>query len=104
MKYKMYDGTTVEVDARLKSMPNAQCGVIFDEYNAIHFISYRTPVINIDPMGWLTCTGTYSATTRKQIGRFLSEYAPNITYQNVKNCYEDNKTINIYTGEIADLS
>lgn len=104
MKYKMYDGTIVEVDARLKYAPHAQCGVIFDEHNAIHFISYRTLVITIDPMGWLTCTGTYSATTRKQIGYFLKEYAPSITYQNVKDCFWDNKTINIHTGEVADLA
>lgn len=94
----------VEVDARLKSMPNAQCGVRFDAHGGIDFVSYSTTVITIDPMGWLTCTGTYSQTTRKQIGRFLSEYAPNITYQDAKRCYEDNKTINIHTGEIADLS
>lgn len=94
----------VVVDARLKSMPNAQCGVRFDGNGGIEFVSYSTTVINIDPQGWLTCTGTYSATTRKQIGRFLSEYAPNLSYQDAKYCYEKNKTMNIYTREEADLS
>ena len=94
----------VEVDARLKSMPTAQCGVRFDVHGAIEFVSYTTTVITIDPQGWLTCTGTYSQTTRKQIGRFLSEYAPNINYYDAKRCYELNKTINIYTREEADLS
>lgn len=104
MKYKTYDGVVIQVDARLKSMPNAQCGVRFDEHGGIDFMSYRTLVITIDPQGWLTCTGTYSPTTRKQIGRFLSEYAPNITYQDAKYCYEANKAMNIYTREEADLS
>lgn len=94
----------VHVDARLKSMPHAQCGVRFDEHGGIDFVSYSTTVITIDPEGWLTCTGTYSQTTRKQIGRFLSEYAPNINYYDAKHCYEANKTINIYTREEADLS
>ena len=93
----------VEVDTKLKSMPYAQCGVRFDAHGGIEFISYNTSVITIDPMGWLTCTGTYSQTTRKQIGRFLSEYTANITYQDAKRCYELNKTINIYTREEADL-
>ncbi len=93
----------VEVDARLTLMPYAQCGVRFDNLGGIQFISYNTEVINIDPMGWLTCSGVYSMSTRKQIGKFLAEYAPRITFKDVKKCYEDNKAINIYTGEIADL-
>ena len=111
MKYKArvvigyYEKTVeVEVDARLRLMPNAQCGVRFDEYGGVHFISYETEVITVDPHGWLTCSGTYSATTRRQIGRFLSEYYPNITYQLAKHCYEANKTVNVHTMEIADLS
>lgn len=94
----------VHVDTRLKSMPYAQCGVRFDSHGGVEFVSYSTTVITIDPMGWLTCSGTYSQTTRKQIGRFLSEYATNIRYQDAKRCYELNKTINIYTREEADLS
>lgn len=111
MKYKArivngyYEHTVeVEVDARLKYMPAAQCGVRFDRNGAITFVSYNTEVITIDPHGWLTCTGTYSPTTRKQIGRFLKEYAPNVCYYDAKLCYEKNKTVNIYTCEQADLS
>lgn len=94
---------TVHVDKRLREMPHAQCGVRIDEHGAITFVSYDTEVITIDPHGWLTCTGTYSATTRKQIGKFLAEYAPNLRYQDAKTCYEDNVTMNIYTGEIVKL-
>ena len=104
MRYKMYDGRTVEVTKRLKHCPNGQCGVIVDEHNAVHLISYCTPVITIDSHGWLTCNGTYSATTRKHIGAFLKEYASAITYHMAKHCYEHNKTINVHTLEIADLA
>ena len=103
MTYKTYDGHTVKVDARLKKMPSAQCGVIFAEDGTIHFISYTTLVCSIDPEGWLECTGTYSPTTRKQIGRFLSEYEPNLCYYDAKYCHENNVRMNINTGEIVDL-
>lgn len=96
--------TEVHVDARLKLMPYAQCGVRFDDNVGVHFISYSTEVITVDPDGWLTCSGTYSQSTRKQIGRFLSEYYPHISYQLVKRLYETNQTINVHTMEIADLS
>lgn len=102
-KYKCVDGTVVWVTKRLKYMPTAQSGVIIDEHHAIHLISYTTPVVNIDPMGWLTCNGTFSATTRKHIGAFMKEYAPNFNYHTCKNAYENKYTINIYTGEIVFL-
>ena len=93
----------VMVDKRLTEMPKAQCGVRFDKHGGITFVSYDTEVITIDPMGWLTCTGTYSATTRRQIGRFLKEYAPKLSYYDAKRCYENNETMNIHTGEIVKL-
>lgn len=99
-----YEKTTrVFVDKRLDSMPNAQCGVILHSDGAVDFISYTTLVCTIDAQGWLECTGTYSQTTRKQIGRFLLEYAPNLNYQDAKFCYENSVKMNIHTGEIADL-
>lgn len=104
MKYKTYDGHTVHVDARLKYAPTAQCGVRFYSDRSIDFVSYCTVVISIDEDGWLTCTDTYSPTTRKQIRRFLMEYAPGITYHDVKRCVDYNRTINIHTKEEADLS
>ena len=104
MKYKTYDGGVIQVDARLKSMPNAQCGVRFDEHGGIEFMSYRTSVITIDPQGWLSCTGTYSATTRKHISTFMHEYGNGAGYYTAKKCYEDNAIYNIYTGEIISLA
>lgn len=93
----------VFVDKKLDSMPYAQCGVILRSGGAVDFYSYSTLVCRIDSQGWLECTGTYSATTRKQIGRFLSEYAPNLSYHDAKRCYEQGFKMNIYTGEIKDL-
>ena len=99
-----YEKTTrVFVDKKLESMPNAQCGVILHSDGAVDFISYTTLVCKIDAQGWLECTCTYSQTTRKQIGRFLREYAPNLSYQDAKFCYEHNVRMNINTGEIADM-
>ena len=51
------------------------------------FISYSTPVIFIeyhDGERYIECTGTYSQTTRKQIGYFLKEYAPDLCYYDMK--------------------
>lgn len=87
---------------KLAKMPYAQAHVNVDEYGAITLVSYTTEVITIDPQGWLTCTGTYSQTTRKHISAFMAEYT-NLTYKTAKDAYENNYTINIYTGEIISL-
>lgn len=84
----------------LKNHPCAQCCAFVLNDGSIHFFSYRTLVITISPDGWLCCTGLYSATTRKQIGWFLKEYAPMITYHMVKQVYNDAMMINIHTGEV----
>ena len=98
-----YTTVTMIYDRALRDMPYAQCGVNIHADGTIVFISYTTPVISISPDGWLSCTGTYSPTTRKQIGRFLREYAPLMNYQMVKKAYEDEMTINIHTGEVRAL-
>lgn len=90
------------VDKRLSLMPSAQAGVIFDNHGT-HLISYTTLVCTIDPEGWLSCTGTYSQTTRRHIGQFLKEYAPSMTYYDAKRCYENSCMVNIHTGEVVDL-
>ena len=68
--------------------------------DTINFFSYSTLVCRIED-GWLSCTGLYSMTTRKQIGWFLKEYAPDMTFQMVKQCFEDGMMINIHTGEVV---
>lgn len=71
----------------LKNHPYAQCHVEING-DTIYFVSYSTAVIFIvDRNGhrFVECTGTYSATTRKQIGYFLKEYAPDLCYYDMKN-------------------
>lgn len=71
---------------RLKNHQYAQCRVIIDGEN-IDFISYATRVISIrfrDGQRMIECTGTYSATTRKQIGWFCREYLPTLGYYSMK--------------------
>lgn len=97
-----YRKVDVFYDRALTFAPYAQCGVM-DSTDGIVFVSYTTPVISIDDNGWLVCTGLYSRTTAKQIGYFLREYAPMITYQVVKKIYKDNMMINIHTGEVRGL-
>ena len=87
---------------KLKHLPYAQAYVTVDDHGAISLVSYTTTVIVIDPMGWLTCSGTYSQTTRKHISAFMKEYT-NLSYYTAKDAYQNNYTINIYTGEIQSL-
>ena len=87
---------------KLKYCPYGKCYAVIDEYGAISLVSYATTVITIDPMGWLTCSGTYSRTTIKHIGAFMKEYT-NLTYHDAKRAYTGNHTINIHTGEIVSL-
>ena len=93
-----YTTVTMYYDRALREMPYAQCGVNIRADGTVDFISYTTRVITITPDGWMSCTGTYSPTTRKQIGRFLREYAPLLTYQHAKTAYILDTRINIYTG------
>lgn len=86
---------------KLKNHPYAQCHVEIRN-NSVEFVSYSTSVIEINN-NWLRCSGLYSMTTRKQIGWFLKEYAPMISYQMVRACYAGDMQINIATGEIVPL-
>lgn len=98
-----YSYAVVCYDRALREMPYAQCGVNIHKDGRIDFISYTTLVISIDADGWLEITGTYSQTTRKQIGRFLREYVPNLCYQDVKKFYERELLYNVRTGEVKPL-
>ena len=85
---------------KLKNHPYAQCSVrvLFD--GSVVFTSYNTNIIYIDKDKQLSVSGLYSATTRKQIGYFLKEYVPALTYQDIKSLYYNKCLLNIYTGEI----
>jgi len=72
---------------RLREHKSAQCGV-YNNGDAVEFWSYSTKVITIlykAGKRFIECTGTYSPTTRRQIGWFLREYAPDLNYYDVKN-------------------
>lgn len=75
--------------ARLKNHRYAQCYTITYPNGDITFVSYRTPIIYISHTSegkrLIQCTGTYSQTTRKQIGWFLKEYLPEFSYYDMKN-------------------
>ena len=88
---------------RLIDHPYAQCCVRKYADGSIEFISYSTLVIHITPSGWLHCFGTFSQTTRKQIGWFLKEYASTASYHLAKQMFIDRMAYNIYTGEVRPL-
>lgn len=85
----------------LKNMPYAQATVIISEKNDIVLRSYATDVIIISD-GWMSCTGTYSATTRKHISAFMREFNLG-DYFLAKKLYQENIKMNIYTGEILPI-
>lgn len=90
---------------RLKYHQYAQCYVtINEETGAIKSISYNTIVIVAIPLGarkWSpTCSGTYSQTTRKQIGWFLAEYFPSCTYYDMKSIAGTGETFITMGGSI----
>ena len=90
----------------LASMPYASAHVNRYSDGSVDLISYVTRVISIDRDGWLECTGTYSATTRKHIGAFMRNEVSAmckhpLDYYTAKHCYENNVKMNIYTGEVV---
>lgn len=108
---------------KLAHHPGCQCRVQISEDGVIDFISYTTLVIRAVPQKlapqyfdertdlvqksgeyiddeayFLECTGTYSQTTRKQIGYFLKEYFGSITYQDIKEIAGENTVIIAHRG------
>lgn len=77
---------------RLEQHKSAQCHVCIENDGTIYFISYSTLVIKAVPdengLYYLSCTGTYSNTTRRQIGWFLKEYFGDVTYYDMKESAE----------------
>ena len=93
---------------KLSAMPYAQAHVEIDAAGNIYLFSYVTLTCIITADGWLSCTGTYSQTTRKHIDAFMREYVeyPNGTrgsYHDAKACFERHYRFNIETGEVEDI-
>lgn len=74
---------------RLSNHKYSQCHVLVSPIT-IDFISYSTLVIHCEKdldteNTWnIWCSGTYSPTTRKQIGWFLKEYFGDLSYYDMK--------------------
>ncbi len=85
---------------KLKNHPYAQCSVRVLLDGSIVFTSYKTDVIYIDKDGWLYVSGLYSYTTKRQIGYFLKEYVPCLSFQDIKSLYCSNRVLNIHTAEV----
>lgn len=88
----------------LKKMPYAQAKVQIIE-SGINLrcclISYTTCVAQIIDGGWLLVNGLYSATTRRHLSAFASEYC-STDYSIIKKCYEKNLAYNIYNKIFMD--
>ena len=89
---------------KLSRMPYAQAHVRIYNDGTIDLISYTTRVCTIDPSGWLTCTGTYSATTRKHISAFMHEYGNGLGYYDAKKCYVDDIAMNLYSNMVKPIA
>lgn len=85
----------------LKKMPYAQAKVQVLETGEnfrCNLVSYTTCVAHIIDGGWLIVNGLYSATTRRHLSAFASEYC-GTDYYTLKRCYEQNLAYNIHTKE-----
>ena len=85
------------IEKKLANHPSCQCKVKIFDNGTIQFISYSTLVIEANPVEGneyeLYCSGTYSQTTRKQIGYFLKEYFWNVDYYDMKKIAETGELI-----------
>lgn len=84
---------------RLSNHKSAQCEVRIGTDGVIIFRSYVTDVIIATPIEdnryELECSGLYSMTTRKQIGWFLREYFPQITFADIKKACENSYILTV---------
>jgi hypothetical protein len=75
-------------EKRLEYCPYGSCG-IRTHGPEICLVSYETEVIRYNQeTGKIEVTGIYSRTTMKHIAAFLREYLPEISYQQIKECYQ----------------
>lgn len=86
---------------KLNSIPYGNVRVRVYDDGDMDLISYVTPVILIRD-GWLECTGTYSRTTIRHIGKFMREYGYG-DYYTAKSLYVNGLKMNIRTGEVKGV-
>lgn len=97
-----YTCKTVNYDRKLKYCPYGSAGVNIG-YKHLYLISYETCAASLDDDGWLECSCIYRQTTANHIRAFLKEYAPNISYLDMKAAFNGNYAINIHTGATRPL-
>ena len=69
--------------------------------NGLALYSYTTRVATLQDC-WLRIHGLYSLTTRRHISWFMREIG-GFSFQLAKQLFEDNKELNIMTGEVRDI-
>ena len=81
----------------LREHRSAQCHVGISGDGDVYFISYSTTVIKAIRQAYgtyeISCTGTYSRTTIRQISWFLKEYFPKLNYYDMKSIAGTGRTI-----------
>ena len=79
---------TVKYDRALKYKPYAQVGVVLDE-EGITLVSYESPIIRLhcDIIEFFNTAPDCSRTTISHVSAFLKEYAPTISYYQVKKAF-----------------
>ncbi len=86
---------------KLNSMPYGNVRVRVYDDGDMDMVSYTTTVIAIRD-NWLVCTGLYSRTTIKHIGKFMREYGFG-DYYTAKNLYLNGLKLNLDTGEVVPI-
>lgn len=99
-----YYGKKVDVytDKNLKHMPYAQAGVNIKKIGdsiVYTLVSYETDVIDlIGNKLFMLLNPAYSRSTIKHVSAFLKEYAPSVSYYELKEAYKDGKDYVIIKG------
>lgn len=105
---------SVKYDRALKYKPYAQAGVIVDDTfkNCHILVSYESDIIRVidGTIDFYGVSPDYSRSTIGHVIAFLKEYAPTISYQQIKRAYhagsenvwliDGNKLVNTETGEV----
>ena len=91
------------ITKKLSKIPYGNARVMNWDDGSKSLVSYTTTVLTLSSDGWLVVYGLYSATTRKHISAFMSEYVDGYNYYDAKNCYNKNVKLNIFTGEIVGI-
>lgn len=96
---------TFAATTALKNHKYSQCHVNTYTDGTIEFVSYSTPVVIIRPDDYVVGLPAFncSATTRKQVGWFLREYAPRISYSFLKLHAEHCLAVHRYNGDYISL-